>query len=84
MEESFVRSCKQIHFPPEQNYCPLLVNMHIYPAKLWFNRYNAIGVLILLGMAAALRLSLECCRELGQTRNTQAQVTFNLGYHPAI
>ncbi|CAL9154110.1 unnamed protein product [Musa hybrid cultivar] len=42
------------------------------------------GVLIMLGMAAALRLSLECCRELGQTRNTQAQVTFNPGYHPAI
>ncbi|WOL07106.1 hypothetical protein Cni_G15843 [Canna indica] len=42
------------------------------------------GVLIVLGLAAALRLSLECCQELGATRNIQTDVTLNPGYHPAV
>ncbi|CAL9044835.1 uncharacterized protein LOC135612507 [Musa acuminata AAA Group] len=40
------------------------------------------GVLIVLGLAAALRLSMECCQEIGAARHIPPDVTMNPGYHP--
>ncbi|URE06861.1 RINGv [Musa troglodytarum] len=39
-------------------------------------------VLIVLGLAAALRLSMECCQEIGAARHIPPDVTMNPGYHP--
>ncbi|XP_008784616.1 uncharacterized protein LOC103703518 isoform X2 [Phoenix dactylifera] len=45
-----------------------------------------IGVLIVLGLGTALRLTLECCHEWGSRRNIQrAEMTsIDPGYHPAV
>lgn len=44
-----------------------------------------IGVLIVLGLATALRLAMECCREWGVRRQVQrTEMDINLGYHPSV
>ncbi|XP_074588549.1 uncharacterized protein LOC141844391 [Curcuma longa] len=43
------------------------------------------GVLIVLGLAAALRLSMECCTELGATSDhVHTDITSNPLYHPGV